>query len=103
MIKFDFNRDNLTFIGLVIVVLLLLGQCSSNASLREEINRLEEEVTVTENNLIASQDSVEIERKKNGTMIGEISAYQLTNDQLIKTNKQLANGYAKALDLNKKL
>jgi len=103
MIKFDFNRDNLTFIGLVIVVLLLLGQCSSNASLREEINRLEEEVTVTENNLVASQDSVEIERKKNGTIIGEISAYQLTNDQLIKTNKQLANDYAKALDLNKKL
>ena len=71
--------------------------------MREEINRLEEEVTVTENNLVASQDSVEIERKKNGTIIGEISAYQLTNDQLIKTNKQLANDYAKALDLNKKL
>ena len=103
MIKLELNRDNLTFIGLVIVVLLLLGQCSSNASLREEINRLEEEVTVTENNLVASQDTVEIIRKKNGTMLAEISAYQLTNDQLIKTNKKLATDYAKALDLNKKL
>ena len=103
MIKLELNRDNLTFIGLVIVVILLLGQCSSNASLREEINRLEEEVTVTENNLVASQDTVEIIRKKNGTMLAEISAFQLTNDQLIKTNKQLATDYAKALDLNKKL
>jgi len=103
MIKFDLNRDNLTFIGLVVVVLLLLGQCSSNASMREEINRLEEEVTVTENNLKASLDTVEIVRKKNGTILAEISAFQLTADQLNKTNKKLVTDYTKALDLNKKL
>ena len=103
MIKLELNRDNLTFIGLVIVVLLLLGQCSSNASLREEINRLEEEVTVTEANLMASLDTVEITRKKNGTMLAEISIYQLSNEQLLKTNKKLASDYSNALDLNKKL
>ena len=103
MIKLELNRDNITFIGLVIVVLLLLGQCSSNASLRDEIKGLKGQVTLGEANLMASQDSVEIERQRNGNMIAEISAFQMTNEQLVKTNKKLASDYAKALGLNKKL
>ena len=103
MIKLELNRDNITFIGLVIVVLLLLGQCSSNASLRDKVKELKGQVTLGEANLMASQDSVEIKRQENGNMIAEISAFQMTNEQLIKTNKKLASDYAKALDLNKKL
>jgi len=103
MIKFDLNRDNLTFIGLVVIVFLLLGQCSRNATLVDEVNRLEQEVSVGEANIMASFDSIEIVKQRNGIMIGEVSAYQMSNLQLIKTNKQLANDYSKALNLNKKL
>lgn len=103
MIKFELNRDNLTFIGLVIVVLLLLGQCSSNASLRDEIKVLKTEVTTANSNLTASQDSVEVEKKRNGYLQAEINSYEISAQDLKKVNAKLVKDYANALSLNRNL
>lgn len=103
MIKFEFNRDNLTFIGLVIVVLLLLMQCGRNASLNEEIDQLKTEVNISSNNLVAANDSVEVYKNRNGFLNAEISTYKISAEELKKVNSKLVKDYTKALSLNKNL
>lgn len=103
MIKFDLNRDNLTFIGLAVVVLLLLGQCNRNASLRRDVKELEGQVSESASNFKAAQDTVKVYSNKNGYMIAEISSFKLSNQDLLKANKQLAKDYTNALSLNKRL
>lgn len=103
MIKLELNRENLTFITLVIVVLLLLGQCSSNASLKEEIATLKTEVNTANSNLVASQDKVEVEKKRNGYLQAEVTSYEISVSDLKKVNAKLVKEYANALSLNKNL
>ena len=52
MIKLDLNRDNLTFIGLVVMVLLLLGQCNRAARLDSEIIVLKTDLNVANANRV---------------------------------------------------
>lgn len=103
MIKFEFNRDNLTFIGLVIVVLLLLMQCGRNASLNEQLDQLETQINISTNNLQAANDTVEVYKNKNGYLNAEISTYKISAEELKKVNAGLIKKYTDALSLNKKL
>mgnify|MGYP001095220396 CR=1 FL=1 len=103
MIKLDLNRDNLTFIGLVVMVLLLLGQCNRAARLDSEIIVLKTDLNVANANTLAAMDSVEVIVNKNGYLQADIQSYQMTNTELLSKNAKLANEYAKALSLNKKL
>lgn len=103
MIKLELNRDNITFIALIAVVLLLLGQCSSNASLRDEIKSLKADVNTANSNLMASQDSVEVEKNRNGYLQAEINSYEISAADLKKVNAGLVKDYATALSLNRNL
>jgi hypothetical protein len=103
MIKFDLNRDNLTFIGLVIVVLLLLGQCSRNATLNQKIDDITTELNASNANVAAANDTVEVYKNRKGFLEAEIKAYQISADGLKKANAKLVKDYATALSLNKNL
>ena len=103
MIKLELNRENLSFITLIVLVLLLLGQCSSNASLRDEIKSLKAEVNTSNSNLLASQDSVEVEKNRNGYLQAEINSYEISVDDLKKVNAGLVKEYTTALSLNRNL
>lgn len=103
MIKFDLNRDNLTFIGLVIVVILLLGQCNRNATLNQKLDEITSELNVSNANILAANDTVEVYKNRKGFLEAEIKAYQISADGLKKANAKLVKDYVSALSLNKNL
>lgn len=103
MIKFEFNRENLTFITLVVVVIMLLGQCSRSASLKQQLKETKIELENSTSNFKASQDSVKVLKNKKDYLVAEISTFKVTNTELIDANKKLAKQYTDALSLNRKL
>jgi len=103
MIKFDFNRDNLTFIGLVIVVLLLLGQCSRNATLNQKIDEITVELNASNANIAAANDTVEVYKNRKGFLEAEIKTYQISAEGLKNANAKLTKDYVSSLSLNRNL
>ena len=103
MFKLELNRDNLTFIGLVIVVLLLLGQCNRSANLKKQLEETKIELQNSNSNFKASQDTVRVIKNKKGYLEADITTFKVTNKELLDANKKLASQYAEALSLNRKL
>src|SRR6056300_1139902 len=103
MINVNINKDWIPFIVIAALAFVLLGQCSSNSALREDIKVLEVQVENERANYEAAHDSVEIYINKNGYLEAEIKTYVSTADQLAIQNEKLLKKYKKALNLNKEL
>ena len=100
-LKSKISRTTLIFIGVVILVLLLLQQCNSNASLKREIKQVQLVADRELNNYKASLDTIRIERNKNGELVAKKLAYEFDINSLTENNKKTIADYQKSLNLNK--
>lgn len=98
------NNVNLVKYGLIIIfVLLFLRQCNQIEQLKTEVKQAETVANRNYNNLLASQDSIRIEKNKNGQLVSKIGSYQLEINSLSSQNKQLVKQYQRVLNLNQEL
>jgi tetrahydromethanopterin S-methyltransferase subunit G len=100
-LKSKISRTTLIFIGVVILVLLILQQCNSNTSLKREIRQVQMVADRELNNYKASQDTVRIERNKNGELVAKKLAYEFDINSLTEDNKKAIANYQRALNLTK--
>ena len=100
-LKSKISRTTLIFIGVVILVLLLLQQCNSNASLKREIKQVQMVADRELNNYKAGQDTIRIERNKNGELVAQKLAYEFDINSLTEVNKKAIADYQRALNLTK--
>jgi len=100
-LKSKISRTTLIFIGVVILVLLLLQQCNSNASLKREIKQVQMVADRELNNYKAGQDTIRIERNKNGELVAKKLAYEFDINSLTDSNKKAIADYQRALNLTK--
>lgn len=102
-LKSKISRTTLIFIGVVILVLLLLQQCNSNASLKREIKQVQMVADRELNNYKAGQDTIRIERNKNGQLVAQKLAYEFDINSLTDSNKKAIADYQRALNLTKNI
>lgn len=100
-LKSKISRTTLIFIGVVILILLLLQQCNSNASLKREIKQVQMVADRELNNYKAGQDTIRIERNKNGELVAQKLAYEFDINSLTEVNKKAIADYQRALNLTK--
>lgn len=100
-LKSKISRTTLIFIGVVILILLLLQQCNSNASLKREIKQVQMVADRELNNYKAGQDTIRIERNKNGELVAQKLAYEFDINSLTDSNKKAITDYQRALNLTK--
>lgn len=100
-LKSKISRTTLIFIGVVILILLLLQQCNSNASLKREIKQVQIVADRELNNYKAGQDTIRIERNKNGELVAQKLAYEFDINSLTDSNKNAIADYQRALNLTK--
>lgn len=100
-LKSKISRTTLIFIGVVILVLLLLQQCNSNASLKREIKQVQMVADRELNNYKAGQDTIRIERNKNGELVAQKLAYEFDINSLTEVNKKAIADYQRSLNLTK--
>lgn len=100
-LKSKISRTTLIFIGVVILVLLLLQQCNSNASLKREIKQVQMIADRELNNYKAGQDTIRIERNKNGELVAQKLAYEFDINSLTEVNKKAIADYQRSLNLTK--
>lgn len=100
-LKSKISRTTLIFIGVVILILLLLQQCNSNASLKREIKQVQIVADRELNNYKAGQDTIRIERNKNGELVAQKLAYEFDINSLTDSNKKAIADYQRALNLTK--
>lgn len=100
-LKSKISRTTLIFIGVVILILLLLQQCNSNASLKREIKQVQIVADRELNNYKAGQDTIRIERNKNGELVAQKLAYEFDINSLTDSNKKAITDYQRALNLTK--
>lgn len=100
-LKSKISRTTLIFIGVVILILLLLQQCNSNASLKREIKQVQMVADRELNNYKAGQDTIRIERNKNGELVAQKLAYEFDINSLTEANKKAIADYQRALNLTK--
>ena len=77
------NSKIFSYIVIAVVIILFVGTCGRNSILREEAVR-------NEQNLIASKDSIEAERLKNGNLQVSINGY-MANEKELKEFKDVGN------------
>lgn len=102
----DLYQKNKTLIAFALgalFILLFLGQCNRISTLKQEVATAQEDATREHNNYLASQDSVKVEKSKNGGYISSIRGYKFDIANLKENEKALIEKYQVALDLNKKL
>lgn len=100
-LKSKISRTTLIFIGVVILILLLLQQCNSNDSLKREIKQVQMVAGRELNNYKAGQDTIRIERNKNGELVAQKLAYEFDINSLTDSNKKAITDYQRALNLTK--
>lgn len=100
-LKSKISRTTLIFIGVVILILLLLQQCNSNDSLKREIKQVQIVADRELNNYKAGQDTIRIERNKNGELVAQKLAYEFDINSLTDSNKKAITDYQRALNLTK--
>lgn len=95
------TKTDILYIGLIVFILLFLHQCNSNASLKREIKQVEVVANRELNNYKASQDTIRIERNKNGELVAQKLAYEFDINSLTESNRKAIADYQKSLNLNK--
>ena len=103
MINIKIDKDWIPFIAIAVLIFILIDKCTSNDTLREDIKELKQTVSIADNNLEASKDSVRTYVNKAGFLESEIRTFKYTNTQLVENNGALTKKYRAALGLNKKL
>jgi len=92
------------FVAVILVlIILMMGQCSRISGLKAERSALETKITRVENNILASNDSVVFYKNKQDYYISQISGFEKTKQELLDDKEQTYKKYVDALDLNKKL
>lgn len=95
------NNLNLVKYALIaILVLFLLRQCNQIEQLKTEVKQVETVADRNYNNLLASQDSIQVEKKKNGQLVSKISSYQFEVNSLSDKNEKLIKSYLELLNIN---
>lgn len=97
------NKTTVQFIALVILVLLLMQQCSKNSTLKQDVETAQMVANRNFNNYKASQDTIKFERNRNGELVAVKLAYEFDINTLTAENKRVIADYQKALGLNKDL
>ena len=92
------------FVAVILVlIILMMGQCSRISGLKAERTALETKITRVENNILASNDSVNFYKNGQDYYISQISGFEKTRQELLDQKDQAYKNYVGALDLNKKL
>jgi hypothetical protein len=92
------------FIAVILVlIILMMGQCSRISGLKAERSALETKITRAENNILASNDSVAFYKNGQDYYISQISGFEKTKQELLDQKDQAYQKYVGVLDLNKKL
>jgi hypothetical protein len=92
------------FVAVILVlIILMMGQCSRISGLKAERSALETKITRVENNILASNDSVVFYKNKQDYYISQISGFEKTKQELLDDKEQTYKKYVDVLDLNKKL
>lgn len=97
------NRNVITFIVVAVLILLLMYQCDRNSTLKTEVEQVQMVADRNFNNYKASQDTITIERNKNGELVAIKLAYEFDINSLTEANKKLIATYQSSLNLNKDL
>lgn len=100
----SFEIKPIHFISVILIlIILMMGQCSRMSTLKEQRDANASKVTRIENNLKAANDSVVKYKTKNNYYVSQISGFERTVKELRKENKETYKKYVGVLDLNKKL
>jgi hypothetical protein len=99
--KYIPSKNTLIFIGVFLFILIFLQQCNSNASLKREIKQVQMVADRELNNYKASQDTIRIEKNKNGELVAQKLAYEFDINSLTDANKKSIADYQRALNLTK--
>lgn len=97
------TKTDILYIGLIVFILLFLHQCNSNSQLKREVAQVQMVADRNLNNYIAGQDTIKIERNKNGDLIALKKTYEFDINSLTDANKKLIANYQTVLNLNKNL
>jgi len=98
------NNLNLIKYALIAVfILMFLRQCNQIENLKTEVKQVETVANRNYNNLLASQDSIQVEKNKNGQLVSKISSYQLEVNSLGDKNGKLLKSYLELLNSNDEL
>jgi hypothetical protein len=97
----NINRSTLIFIMGALFVLLFLRQCSKTQELKNKVEQVQLVADRNYNNLVASQDSIRLEKNKNGELIALKNSYELEINSLTADNKKAIADYRRALNLTK--
>lgn len=90
-------------VAILVLIVLMMGQCSRISGLKSERNALEAKVERVENNVLAANDTVIFYKNKQDYYISQISGFEKTKQELLNEKDQAYKKYVDALDLNKKL
>lgn len=99
--KYIPSKNTLIFIGVLVFLLLFLHQCNSNSNLKRELKQTQMVANREFNNYKASQDTIRIERNKNGQLVAQKLVYEFDINSLTEKNKNIIADYQKALNLTK--
>jgi len=97
--KYIPSKNTLIFIGVLVFLLLFLQQCNSNSNLKRELKQTQMVANREFNNYKASQDTIRIERNKNGQLVAQKLVYEFDINSLTEKNKNIIADYQKALNL----
>mgnify|MGYP001575567644 CR=1 FL=1 len=101
--KISDNKNLILFILGVIVTLLLLKQCNTISSLKDEVKYTEEKSNINLNNLKASRDSIRILKNVNGDNISQIRSFTLDLAEKDALLDDMVDKYKDALNLSRDL
>ena len=97
------TKNDILYIVLIVFILLFLQQCNSNAKLKREVNQVQGVAARNLNNYIAGQDTIRIERNKNGELVASKRTYEFEVNSLTDANKKIIASYQSSLNLSKNL
>ena len=97
----NITRSTLIFIMGALFVLLFLRQCNKTQELKNKVEQVQLVADRNYNNLVASQDSIRLEKNKNGELIALKNSYELEINSLTADNKKAIADYRRALNLTK--
>ena len=97
------TKNTLIFIMGALFILLFLRQCDKIDSLKTDMQRLQVVSDRNLNNLMATRDSITVEKNKNGNLVSRISSYQIEINNVTVENAKLIKKYKEVLNINKDL
>jgi len=87
------NRSLIVSVAFIVLLFFLLSMCNRAAGLKRDIEKNKEESQRIVNNYEASQDTIKMYQKDNGTLVGKIQGYEITVGELKNNYKKLFGEY----------